>query len=423
VRHHDPPSQPDPAGQINCPDSTPADRDCSPETIQASIAVAWRHRIFFTRGVFAAHNPLLVHLLTESASPVSPVPLIVLADAGLVGARPMLLDEICCYFAAREPQLHLAGPPLVLPGGETSKNDPAVLQAVYQEIHRRRIDRHAWIIAVGGGALLDVAGFATATAHRGCRHLRIPTTTLAQADSGVGVKNGVNLFGKKNFVGAFAPPGAVINDFEFLHTLPQPELLSGCVEGLKVALIRDGRFFSWIDQQADAIRQGKLDLIEALIHRCADLHVHHIATGGDPFETGSARPLDFGHWSAHKLEQLSRHRLGHGEAVAIGIALDTLYARNIGLLPPETSERILNVLDRLGFQLATPELEARNSNEELHLLQGLDEFREHLGGQLTLTLLRGIGSAVEVHEYQRAQLEGCVSELMKRSGRPKGFET
>jgi 3-dehydroquinate synthase len=394
----------------------------SHETIEGNFSIAWRHRVFFTRQVFASRNPLLTDLLTAPADPRHPVPVIIVADAGLVGARPMLLDDICCYFATREPRIHLAGPPLVVRGGETAKNDPAVTQAVYQEIHDRRIDRQAWVIAVGGGALLDVAGFATATAHRGCRHLRIPTTTLAQADSGVGIKNGVNLFGKKNFVGTFAPPIAVINDFEFLQTLPQPELRSGCVEGLKVALIRDGRFFSWIEKQADALCQGKLDLIEALIHRCAGLHVQHITSGGDPFETGSARPLDFGHWSAHKLEQLSNYRLGHGEAVAIGIALDTLYARNIGLLQPETAERILNVLHRLGFQLVTPALEARKSHGHLQLLDGLAEFREHLGGQLTLTLLRGIGSAIEVHDYQCDQLERCVSELMKRSGRSKGVE-
>lgn len=342
----------------------------------------------------------------------------VVVDAGLARARPKTLDEICGYFAVRHPRLHLTAPPLVLPGGEAAKNDPAVLEKVYQEIHRRRIDRHAWVIAVGGGALLDVAGLAAATAHRGCRHLRVPTTTLAQADSGVGIKNGVNLFGKKNFVGTFAPPAAVINDFEFLRTLPLPELRSGCIEGLKVALIRDSRFFSWIERQADALREGRVELIETLVHRCAHLHVRHITSGGDPFESGSARPLDFGHWSAHKLEQLSRNRLGHGEAVAIGIALDTLYARNAGLLPSPVADRILDVLIRLGFQLIVPELDAHDDHGQLELLAGLDEFREHLGGQLTLTLLRGIGVATEVHTYHHAQLAGCIHELKQRSKRP-----
>jgi 3-dehydroquinate synthase len=370
--------------------------------------------VFFARRVFDAEHSLLREQLTEPAASAAPQAVLVVVDAGLVGARPSLPDEIRAYFAAGEPRLRLAGPPLVLPGGETAKNDPAVLHRVYEEIHRRRIDRHAWIVGVGGGALLDVAGFAASTAHRGCRHVRLPTTTLAQADSGVGIKNGINLFGKKNFVGAFAPPVAVINDLDFLATLPPRERRSGCVEGLKVALIQDARFFAWIEENSTALCHAELERIQILIQRCAELHVRHITAGGDPFETGSARPLDFGHWSAHKLEQLSGYRLGHGEAVAIGIALDTVYAAHTGLLRPETAARILRVLEQLGFHLDAPELDARNTEGERALLDGLDEFREHLGGQLTLTLLRDIGTAIEVHEYQRGRLDECVAELRRR---------
>ncbi|MGA1235634.1 MAG: 3-dehydroquinate synthase [Limisphaerales bacterium] len=384
------------------------------ETIDSSFSINWRHQVFFTRGVFQTDNPTLANTINSHPSANNPTRLLLVVDGGLAIDHPGILNEACQYFAQHKPQLHLAGPPLVVTGGETAKNDPAVLHSLYQEIHRRRIDRHSWVLALGGGALLDVVGFATATAHRGCRHLRLPTTTLAQADSGVGVKNGINLFGKKNFVGSFAPPAAVINDFNFLQTLPKHHLCSGCVEGLKVALIRDARFFSWIEQHAASLGQGQLEFIETLIHRCAELHVQHITTGGDPFETGSARPLDFGHWSAHKLEATSNYQLSHGDAVAIGIALDTLYARNIGLLNTDIAERILHVLTQLGFSLDSPELARRNTSGELVLLDGLDEFREHLGGQLTITLLRGIGSSIEVHEYHRDELEPCIRELHER---------
>src|SRR5205823_11964169 len=193
-----------------------------------------------------------------------------------------------------------------------------------------------------------MAGFAAATAHRGVRHVRIPTTTLSQADSGVGVKNGINAFGKKNFIGTFSVPFAVINDFEMLGSLPPRDKRAGYIEAVKVACIRDPDFFAAIEQDASRLREFEPGSMERLIHRCAELHVQHIATSGDPFEFGSARPLDFGHWAAHKLEQLSEYKIRHGEAVAIGIALDTIYSRKLGHLDAASAARVLDLLEALG---------------------------------------------------------------------------
>ena len=140
--------------------------------------------------------------------------------------------------------------------------------------------------------------------------------------------------------------------------------------------------------------------MQHLIYRCAQLHLEHIATSGDPFEMGSSRPLDFGHWAAHKLEQLTDYRLRHGEAVAIGIALDSTYSYLAGLLLPSEWRRVLETLRGLGFSLYLPEL-AEQLEQIEHprcIFQGLTEFREHLGGELTITLLRGIGRGIEVHE-------------------------
>src|SRR5215471_17482081 len=138
--------------------------------------------------------------------------------------------------------------------------------------------------------------------------------------------------------------------------------------------------------------------MERVIHRCAELHLNHIATSGDPFERGSARPLDFGHWAAHKLEQISEFKIRHGEAVAIGIALDTIYSRNAGLLDAASTERILRLLENLGFDLHANELLHTDSENCPLVLAGLEEFREHLGGQLTITVLKAIVKGVEVHE-------------------------
>jgi len=142
--------------------------------------------------------------------------------------------------------------------------------------------------------------------------------------------------------------------------------------------------------------------------------VNHIATSGDPFEFGSARPLDFGHWAAHKLEQLSDYAIRHGEAVAIGIALDTIYSRKMGCLDAASAERVLHLLERLGFELFANELLNVDSESNLMVLKGLEEFREHLGGELTLTLLKAIGQGFEVHTMNLPRVIESIYELQGR---------
>jgi len=281
-------------------------------------------------------------------------------------------------------------------------------------VYEHGLDRHSYVIGVGGGAVLDMVGLVAATSHRGVRHVRIPTTVLSQNDSGVGVKNGVNLNGVKNFVGTFAPPFAVINDFDLLSTLPVREKIAGMAEAVKVALIRDRDFFHWLERNADALALVEPEAMAYMIRRCAELHMHQIAHGGDPFETGSARPLDFGHWAAHKLESITHHHLRHGEAVAIGIALDTRYSVLSGLLPDGLDDRVCFLLDHLGFKLWHPALRKTDASGNMAVLRGLREFREHLGGELTITMLSEIGTGVDVHEIDEAKLLEAIDWLEKR---------
>jgi 3-dehydroquinate synthase len=378
--------------------------------IQRSIQVNWQLRVFFTEDVFAPDNPVLKDALAGGA----PKKVLVVLEDALAQSQTKLEHQIENYFSAHSNQLQLVRPPLFVVGGEQSKNSLTIVTDIFSHIDRHHIDRHSYLIAVGGGALLDVAGFAAATAHRGVRHVRIPTTTLAQADSGVGVKNGVNAFGKKNFIGTFAPPYAVINDFNLLATLKPRDKRSGYVEAVKVACIRDVKFFDEIERDAEKLISSEPAAMKNLIRRCAELHLDHISASGDPFETGSARPLDFGHWAAHKLEQLSRFRISHGDAVAIGIALDVVYSQKIGLLNVQSSGRILKLLEQLGFDLFANELLDVGSDGNLQILAGLDEFREHLGGELTITLLREIGHGVEVHEMNQTRIIEVVHELRER---------
>jgi 3-dehydroquinate synthase len=388
--------------------------------IEHTLEVRWRHRILFTDHAFAPANSLLRDLLTE-AGDSGPARMLVVVDESLAHAQPALLPDIGAYCATHARGITLVREPLVIEGGERVKNSYFHVSQIQSAIEAHHIDRQSAVVAVGGGALLDMVGLAAATAHRGVRLIRVPTTTLSQADSGVGVKNGINAFGKKNFIGTFAPPFAVINDFQLLSTLPPRDLRCGYAEAVKVACIRDAGFFTDLEREATRLREFEPEAMRRVIYRCAELHARHIATSGDPFEFGSARPLDFGHWAAHKLEQLSDYRIRHGEAVAIGIALDVLYARNVGMLAVPSAERVLRLLEELGFELFADELRHTDEHQQLRLLEGLTEFKEHLGGQLTITLLSEIGHGVEVHEMQPAAIAAALRELEDRhSARSRG---
>src|SRR3954468_20198214 len=304
--------------------------------IDQEVVVTFRYPVRFTCGLFDPANPVLREVVRADGR----ARLLVVVDQGVADAHPALVAAVERYCAAHADALHLQGPPLVVPGGEAIKNESGPVSQIRAAIDVHGVDRHSYVMAIGGGAVLDAVGYAAATAHRGVRLIRVPTTVLSQDDSAVGVKNGINAFGKKNFVGSFAPPHAVLNDFDLLRTLTDRDWLSGISEAMKVALLKDAPFFAWIEHHARDLTGRSLPAMAHMVHRSAELHLQHIATSGDPFELGSSRPLDFGHWAAHKLEQLSHHELRHGEAVAVGIALDSTYSYLTGSLPHADWQRI-----------------------------------------------------------------------------------
>jgi 3-dehydroquinate synthase len=359
--------------------------------------------------VFNPDNPDLVDVIRLSGKPRNR--LLVVIDSEVVRTTPDLLEKISRYAEQHAALLEFVAPPFLVRGGEICKHEPAEVERIQGLVERYKICRHSFIIAIGGGAVLDSAGYAAATAHRGVRLIRLPTTVLAQNDAGVGVKNGVNAFGRKNFLGTFAPPYAVINDSSFLDTLQIRDLRAGIAEAVKVALIRDRSFFDRLYTDRKDLCRFLPAAMEQMITRCAELHLQHISTSGDPFEFGSSRPLDFGHWSAHKLEELTGGDLRHGEAVAIGIALDSLYSRESGLLGDLDLYRILTLLEGLGFCLYHPSL------AWLDVEKALDDFREHLGGELSIPLLLGIGTKTEVNEIDVSKMKKCVSMLLDRKPR------
>lgn len=387
----------------------------APETLQVQFSVPFAYDISFTREVFALQNHVFLQAIMRQ-EPHRCHRLLVIVDASVARAHPHLCRDIELYVEAHSQQLQLARPPLVVEGGEACKNDPGAVERLYEAVASAHIDRQSFCVLVGGGALLDMAGYAAATAHRGVRTIRLPTTVLSQNDSGVGVKNGVNFRGLKNFAGSFAVPYAVINDAVFLETLERRDKIAGMAEAVKVSLIKDLSFFEWLELNVSSLAVFEAGAMQTMIARCAQLHVQHIAGSGDPFEQGSARPLDFGHWAAHKLESLSSHRLRHGEAVAIGIALDVRYCVQTGLISEHQGQRVWSMLTGLGFCLWAAELSKRNAEGDLCVLDGLDEFREHLGGELTVSLLRSLGQGFEVHEIVHGQMLASVKWLQQQYG-------
>jgi 3-dehydroquinate synthase len=393
--------------------TTAGDTATRGEVHYQAFTVPYHYPVVFTRGVFSHENHHLVEVLAQ-AEPERRHRALVFVDDGAVAANSSLLDDIVAYCAHHDDRIDLVCPPIVVPGGEKIKNELHFVEELQKALCENHIDRHSYCIALGGGAVLDAIGLVAATTHRGVRHVRIPSTVLSQNDSGIGVKNGVNLYGMKNFVGAFAPPHAVLNDFDLLGTLGRRDQVAGMAEAVKVALIRDAEFFEWMEKNSDGLATFSDEPVAYMVRRCAELHMHQIAHGGDPFETGSARPLDYGHWAAHKLESLTRHHLRHGEAVAIGIALDSRYSVACGLLQAGEEERICFLLEHVGFKLWHPALDTHLADGEHALLDGLREFREHLGGELTITLLESIGTGVEVHTMNEEQILESIEWLRAR---------
>jgi 3-dehydroquinate synthase len=375
------------------------------QQIQQQFKVAFQYGVFFTRQLFSAENNLLRDFLEGQAAAGYNKKLLIIADEGVVKHHPSLTEQIRHYCSTVR-GYELAAPVMIIPGGEPCKNDEALFYSLVDAIDQYKIDRHSYVVAIGGGAVLDLVGFAAAVSHRGVRHIRIPSTVLSQNDSGVGVKNGINYKGKKNFLGTFAPPAAVFNDADFLLSLDPLDWRAGMAEAVKVALIKDAAFFEWLEANASALVGGDLGAMQELVYRCAALHMDHIG-GGDPFESGSSRPLDFGHWSAHKLEQLTNFSVRHGEAVSIGMAVDSTYAALLGMLPTASAERIVKLLQALQLPVYHPLMEGEDSP----VLKGLEEFREHLGGRLTICLLKAIGVGAEVHEMNISLLAQAVQQL------------
>lgn len=384
------------------------------DVYQQRISVRYDYPVCFTHDLLAGDNELLADTL-DRLDEHRRHRAVVYMDAGLTAAQPGLVGCIEEYFHARPERMELASPVQIVPGGEAAKNGWDVVRDVMRTVGNVRLDRQSFVIAFGGGAVLDMVGFAASLVHRGLRLVRAATTTLAQSDAGVGVKNGMDAHGQKNFVGTFAPPFAVLNDLEFIRTLADRDWVGGLAEAFKVAIIEDADFFDWLSCRAADLRSRDQAAMEQCIRRCAILHLGHIRNGGDPFEFGSTRPLDFGHWLGHKLETMSGYELGHGQCVAVGIAVDSFYAMREGLIGRADFERIVTAMIAAGLPVWSEHLHRRGDDGAPVILGGLAEFREHLGGRLSITLPDGLGRRIEVHRMRDEVIMEAIDHLRLRS--------
>ncbi len=374
--------------------------------LDVDFSVRFRHRLRHTLDVLGEEQEVLADVLEASETQVPRVQFWL--DEAVLQANPELKQQLSRFGRKYADRLTVVSNPQIVPGGEAVKNDVHIIERMLKVFNYYDLDRRSYVVVIGGGAVLDAVGFAVAIAHRGLRLVRIPTTTLAQADSGLGVKNSINLFQKKNWLGTFAVPWAVVNDQRLLETLSDRDFRCGFSEAVKVSLLKDPDFFAQICQAAPQIvKRGP----EAwpVIAKSAQWHLRHITEGGDAFEMLEARPLDFGHWSAHKLESMSEFQLRHGEAVAIGVAIDSVYSHLVHGLPAAAMEQVLACLQALGLLLDHPALERTDE-----LFRGQEEFRQHLGGRLTVTMLNDIGCPIDVHEIQPSAMQQAISEVVSR---------
>jgi len=383
--------------------------------IHQELAVTYQYPVVFTHGLFHPTNGVLREILDPAIEHHPNPGMVVVIDDAVAVSFPHLADQVTAYLHDHIPRLRMSAAPCIVRGGESLKSNRPEVDRLVRLMADAQLDRHSFVLAIGGGAVLDGVGFAASLIHRGLRLIRVPTTVLSQNDGGVGVKTAINDPAGKNFIGTFAPPFAVMNDFDLLISLPDEHWRSGIAEAFKVALIKDAGFFDWLCAHALELAARDMNAMEELVFRCAELHLTHIRTSGDPFEMGQARPLDFGHWSAHQLEAMTGYAVGHGQAVAIGIMLDTLYAVHQSWLDAAVADRLFTGLVQSGFVLWHDSLTKHDTAGQLMVLAGLDRFREHLGGMLCVTMPNGVGRSMEISEMDHSVITASLVKLRERA--------
>ena len=290
---------------------------------------------------------------------------------------------------------------IVLPDGEANKNWQT-LDRIFEELLRAHADRRTVLVAVGGGVVGDMAGFAAATYQRGVACLQVPTTLLAQVDSSVGGKTAINHPLGKNMIGAFHQPVAVIADTDLLATLPERELCAGLAEVLKYGAIADVAFLSWIEDNAQALRRRDPGALAHAIRRSCEIKAQIVAQ--DEREAGVRALLNFGHTFGHAIETASGYgNWLHGEAVATGMVMAARFSARTGRIDGDAADRLAAAVERLGLPVTPPRIDVNTWLE----LMGRD--KKNVDGRITLILLEDLGRAAVVKDAPVGELEAFLA--------------
>ncbi len=303
---------------------------------------------------------------------------------------------------------------IVVPPGEASKGFER-LQAVVEAILEARLERGDAVAALGGGVIGDLAGFAAAVTRRGMHLVQVPTTLLAQVDSSVGGKTGINARHGKNLVGAFLQPDLVVADTATLDTLPEREFRAGYAEMAKAGLIGDRAFFDWLDKNRAAVFSGGAARIHA-IAECVRFKARVVAA--DERETGERALLNLGHTFGHAIEAacgFDAKRLVHGEAVAIGIVLAHDYSAEQGLAPKADAARARTHLKEAGLPVSLADIPGRTPSAE-ELMRHIAQDKKVKRGRLTFILTRGIGQAFIADDVPAEKVQAFLERQVKDSG-------
>ncbi len=290
---------------------------------------------------------------------------------------------------------------LSLPDGEKFKTIESMAR-IYDWLLKEGFDRKSFVVALGGGVIGDMAGFAAATFMRGIDFVQVPTTLLAQVDSSVGGKTGVNRPLGKNMVGAFHQPRLVLADVDTLNTLPKEEFVSGLAEVVKYGVIRDAEFFSWLEDNAEAVLEMKPKALAHLIKTSCEIKAEVV--GADEREGGLRAILNFGHTVGHAVESLTDYTgYRHGDAVAIGMAAAARLAHAQGLCGPEVPERLMALLSRFGLPTEFP----KNLDPD-SVLKSIGHDKKAENGRVKFVLPERIGKVVITKEWGDEKLTGAL---------------
>jgi 3-dehydroquinate synthase len=289
----------------------------------------------------------------------------------------------------------------ILPDGESHKTLANVAR-ILDVLVANRFGRDCAVVALGGGVVGDMAGFAAATYQRGVAFAQVPTTLLAQVDSSVGGKTGVNHPGGKNLIGAFHQPAAVIADTSTLATLPPRELRAGLAEVIKYGLICDAVFFAWLEDHMDALLAGEAGALAHVIRRSCEIKAQIV--GRDEREHGDRALLNLGHTFGHALESATGYKEWlHGEAVGAGLVMAARMSRESGLLTAQELERVTRLVDRAGLPTHVANVKPDVALEHMRIDKKVQ------GGRIRLVLPRGLGAAFVTADYAESALDRTLA--------------